>query len=309
MKNKLMLAVTLLTVGVATNVKAEEQKLEQNSNANFEQINGDKELYDEDGQRIYVYPFKEGDKEIKVWLPYGSSVKLYRKTNNEENLTEKSQSKASYGDLVELEYDCYERKDAEYSIYDTQSQKTRAYFRDGYTSNFGRGQEYKIPLKSPFTKEQHTKINELKSKLEKGESIDKCPVKQEREDVPIKQSETLTFVFGSNGFYIGTKTYQYPKKVDNSKLSQEQNIIPENKGEQDADTLTKNNNLSNTSPEVNNAPSNENSQTNQNTQQPTGKNNAENKTWTQRAKERINKAWERFKYYINPKNWFNRWRS
>ncbi|MGN2341580.1 hypothetical protein [Streptococcus dysgalactiae] len=35
----------------------------------------------------------------------------------------------------------------------------------------------------------------------------------------------------------------------------------------------------------------------------------EPQTWTQRAKERINKAWKGFKYYINPKNWFSRWRS
>ncbi|MGP6387839.1 hypothetical protein [Streptococcus dysgalactiae] len=306
MKKKLVLGTVLLALGVVGNVSAEEGDSSQKETMNFQQVEGDKKIYDEDDQEIYVYPFKEGDDEIKVWLPYGSSVKLYREESDEKKL---SKTKTSYGNLVEMEYDCYERQDVDYSVTGITSPKTKAYFRDGYTSNFGRGQEYTIPLKAPFNQEQKTKINELKQKLIEGKSFDKCPAKQKRDNIPLKKSEILTFVFSSNGFYIGTKTYQYPMKVDNEKLSQEQNIIPENKGEQDADTLTKNNNLSNTSPEGNNVPSNENSQTNQNTQQPTGKNNAENETWTQRAKERINKAWEGFKYYINPKNWFNRWRS
>lgn len=37
------------------------------------------------------------------------------------------------------------------------------------------------------------------------------------------------------------------------------------------------------------------------------KNNIENKTWTQRAKELINNAWSSFKYYANPINWFTSW--
>lgn len=311
-----MLAVTLLTVGVATNVKAEEENLEQNSNANFEQVDGNKELYDEDGQPIYVYPFKEGDEEIKVWLPYGSSVKLYRKSLNEDKLNPslkkhqnnaKSDSQSSLGELVELEYGCYEVKEIDYEKGGYQQPKPR--FRDGYTSYYGMNQEFTIPLYEPLNVEQKKKIQKIKDDLTQGIGQQRCPDKQNRKKIPVTRDETLTFVFGSNGFYNGTKTYQYPKKTDNEKLDQELPAIPEKTGGQSANPLTKNDNLSGTSPEGNNVPSNENSQTNENTQQPTGKNNAENKTWTQRAKERINKAWERFKYYINPKNWFNRWRS
>lgn len=291
-----MLVVVLLTIGVATNVKAEEENLEQNSNANFEQVDGNKKLYDEDGQPIYVYPFKEGDEEIKVWLPYGSSVELYRKSNKEDELDKVptsdhgngnavSDNESSLGELVQLEYDCYEVKEIDYEKGGYKEPVPR--FRDGHTSYYGMNQQFTIPLYAPLNTEQKKIVQKLKDDLTKGVRQNRCPSKQIRNKIPVNKDETLTFLFASNGFYNGKMVYR---------------SIPENHQvtTEEADTS-----LETTTVQENQKLSNSTQQAEQR-EQP---NTKTSQTWTQRAKERINKAWKDFKYYCNPMNWFSYWKS
>ncbi|HES7110861.1 TPA: hypothetical protein VO831_000414 [Streptococcus pyogenes] len=217
MKKKLMLATALLALGATTNVKAEE---ETTSNPAEERsqfvLDGDQQkIYDDDGQEIFVYPFKEGDSEIKVWLPYGSSVRLYRKLNNEDKLDE-----TSSGELVELEDNCYEVKENNYENGMPKESVPQLRFRDGYKSYYGMNQQFTIPL--------------YKDKLKKNEDESRgrapqnhCPVKQKRQTEALKKNETLTFIFGSNGFYSGKLIYKNAEEVRKKKSEQEKEYAEE----------------------------------------------------------------------------------
>ncbi|WP_272075754.1 hypothetical protein ABNG39_07950 [Streptococcus dysgalactiae] len=86
MKKKLMLVVVLLTIGVATNVKADSNTAASGQNKFI--LDGPQQKVKE----VAVSDFSVGDSEIKVWLPQAWSVKVSRKNTpipNEEQNNEK----------------------------------------------------------------------------------------------------------------------------------------------------------------------------------------------------------------------------
>ncbi|MDY2963804.1 hypothetical protein [Streptococcus dysgalactiae] len=100
MKKKLMLAVTLLTVGVATNVKAEEaETTESQEEIKYELEGKQQEIKDENGNKIFVENFYSGAEKITVHMPKGWAVRLYRQPNSDLEGNDK-------GTLVEVPYLC-----------------------------------------------------------------------------------------------------------------------------------------------------------------------------------------------------------
>lgn len=83
LKKKLMLVVVLLTIGVATNVKADGNTAASGQNKFI--LDGPQQKVKE----VAVSDFSVGDSEIKVWLPQAWSVKVSRKNtpipNEEQN--------------------------------------------------------------------------------------------------------------------------------------------------------------------------------------------------------------------------------
>lgn len=89
MKKKLMLAVTLLTVGVATNVKADTSATTLVQNKFI--LDGPQQKV----KQVTVSDFAVGDSEIKVWLPQAWSVKVSRESNQTPDKEQKPSSNQS----------------------------------------------------------------------------------------------------------------------------------------------------------------------------------------------------------------------
>ncbi|HHJ7374293.1 TPA: hypothetical protein ACQM1L_000845 [Streptococcus pyogenes] len=214
MKNKLMLTVALLTVGVSTNVKAEEaETTESQEEIKYELEGKQQEIKDENGNKIFVENFYSGAEKITVHMPKGWAVRLYRQPNSDLEGNDK-------GTLVEVPYFC------ENVVIDTETDKhtglkkniTQARYKDGYRMNYD-GWNYQIPLQKNLTEEQK---EEKKLKDKDLLNSDKCPNPEEREKEPLTKDERLTFEFrGDGNFYVGSLVYVNPNRVT-KKLVDEQ---------------------------------------------------------------------------------------
>lgn len=89
MKNKLMLVMTLLTVSVATNVKADTSATTLVQNKFI--LDGPQQKV----KQVTVSDFAVGDSEIEVWLPQAWSVKVSRESNQTPDKEQKPSGKQS----------------------------------------------------------------------------------------------------------------------------------------------------------------------------------------------------------------------
>lgn len=279
MKKKLMLATALLALGATTNVKAEEQTATENQEIKFQLDGEQQEIKDEKGNKISVDTFYSGTDNITVHMPQGWGVRLYRQKNPE--------SSKDRGTLVEMPYLCEnviidKVKDAHTG---QENPITESRYKDGYKKN-DEGWNYKIPLLENLTEEE-----KKEKKLRDQVLLDKnmCPTSEVRKKEPLNKDERLTFEFTVDGnFYAGSLIYVSQEKTKNNLVN----------GQENSDT-----------PSISNLAESNGSSERPNEEKQEVSNLNEPQTWTQRAKERINKAWKGFKYYINPKNLFSRWRS
>ncbi|HEP1517501.1 TPA: hypothetical protein ACF4FK_000877 [Streptococcus pyogenes] len=89
MKKKLMLATALLTLGAATNVKADTSATTLVQNKFI--LDGPQQKV----KQVTVSDFTVGDSEIKVWLPQAWSVKVSRESNQTPDKEQKPSSNQS----------------------------------------------------------------------------------------------------------------------------------------------------------------------------------------------------------------------
>ncbi|HGK7886037.1 TPA: hypothetical protein ACJ68J_000820 [Streptococcus pyogenes] len=228
MKKKLMLAVMLLTVGVATNVKAEETGADPGQDHIKFELDGEQpKIYDEDsGTYISIDPFYTGDDELTIRMPQGWSVRLYRQNENE----------TGYGTLVDMDYLCqevtlYREYPSDRAPYDVKE----ARLKDGYRLNY-QGGTYKLPLWKPSTEQEKEEKKKYYEKLrEKNHKLDTCPSKKDRQKVALHKGEKLTFVFGDDGNWeAGTLVYKDSETIKSDKAKDEKETRQK---EQEAQTL------------------------------------------------------------------------
>lgn len=258
--------MTLLTVSVATNVKAEGESnavsipLESNHSKVFE-VDG------EDSQKVIVAPFKVGDESIKLNIPNVPYGYVYASTTSTSN--EKKENKVEKPSAITVERECSALEKSKYS-YNQECPKT-TYQISGYRANGGG--DYTVKLKSP---------------LDTGDRV-------------------VIRIFDDGHDYITTKVYHIPVKEILSSRE-------ENKSESESSETTKDpSGIKNILSESTDKPSNTVDLASDTQKQSTVNEESsplpteEPQAWTQRVKSRINKAWEGFKYYVNPKNWFLGW--
>ncbi|VHC70178.1 phage protein [Streptococcus pyogenes] len=268
MKKKLMLAVMLLTVGVATNVKAEEE--DNAVSTSVENIHSKVfEVDGEDSQKVIVAPFKVGDESIKLNIPNVPYGYVYASTTSTSN--EKKEDKVEKPSAITVERECSALEKSKYS-YGQECPKT-TYQISGYRANGGG--DYTVKLKSP---------------LDTGDRV-------------------AIRIFDDGHNYITTKVYHIPVKEILSSRE-------ENKSESESSETTKDpsgikNILSESTAKPSNAVDLASDTQNQSTvnEESSPLPTDEPQAWTQRVKSLIDKAWEGFKYYVNPINWFTSWWS
>ncbi|HGF0449050.1 TPA: hypothetical protein ACSUUK_001765, partial [Streptococcus pyogenes] len=215
-KKKLMLAVTLLTVGVATNVKAEEIVEGAESENIFKPIK--KQQYANGVPGVTIENFRVGSTKIKVNTPQFWYVDVYRD-----------------GQRVQTDLTCrMEGVGYSDSPIDNPVPKYPRYYSGNRSDQWG---NYEVQLKE-------NKVNDNVNKDKQDIDNNTCPTKAERPDLPLKKGETVTFVFFDDGnwevgqiTYKDTFTVEEEQKAEEQKAEEQKQIEKERKAEEEQKQL------------------------------------------------------------------------